>query len=79
MHRPLCPAGELLAEWLREADISRANFAKLIGASGNLWRWMVGACAPSLDYAARIESITGIPARMWASHEDLRRGFDAAA
>jgi hypothetical protein len=73
MPRQLCPAGKLLDEWLREADISRLAFSKLIGAHGNLWRWMVGACAPSINYAAKIEAVTEIPARMWATDDDLRR------
>jgi transcriptional regulator with XRE-family HTH domain len=82
MAQALCPAGQALKRWLDAADINFTAFADLIGASRqSLWRWMTGVGAPTIDSAARIEVWTGIPARMWASSDHLRRGsvIDVAA
>lgn len=75
MAQALCPAGQALKHWLDAADINLTAFAVLVGASrASLWRWMSGIGAPTIDSAARIELWTGIPARMWASDDALRRG-----
>lgn len=75
--RPLCQAGALLEEFLREAAISKQSFADFLGvARVNLWRWMTGVNPIPIDHAARIESITGIPSRMWSTLPELRH--DAA-
>jgi plasmid maintenance system antidote protein VapI len=75
MGRFLCPAGQALKDWLDEAAISPKQFADLLEVPRpSVWRWMVGAVAPSIDHAARIELWTGIPARMWASCAELRSG-----
>jgi hypothetical protein len=73
MQRSLCPAGILLKSWLSEADIFQDAFAEAIGTTRvSVWRWMVGEVAPSADFAAAIEGLTGIPARMWATTAGLR-------
>jgi plasmid maintenance system antidote protein VapI len=80
MARGLCPAGELLYSWLEQHDISPADFAELMGCDrSTLYRNATAERAISIDNAAFIENVTGIPARMWASSEHLRSGTEAAA
>lgn len=65
--RPLCKAGKRLDAWLSKEKCTRQSFADRIGVDREtLWRWMVGNNPPGISYAAAIEKITHIPARVWA-------------
>jgi hypothetical protein len=53
--------------------LTAARFAELIKVSRvDVWRWMTGKRCPSIDSAAAVELVTGIPAALWASDASLR-------
>ena len=73
MARPMCPAGEMLTEWLTKQGKSQQWLADEVGvARAVMWRWLVGETTPHIDSAARVGQLTGIPARLWSTTEDLR-------
>lgn len=61
-----------LQAYLTEKQISRQDFADLIGVTGvSVWRFCQGKAKPGLSTAVRIERETGgaVPAAFWVSHE----------
>lgn len=74
MARELCPAGKQLIEWLKKRDQTQTWLAEELGiAPAVLWRWLVGERTPHIDGAARVEALTGIPAREWMTDEERAR------
>ncbi len=56
----LCSAGKKLDRWLTKNEHSRSWLCRELGvASSVLWRWMTGKQLPRVDFASRIEAITG--------------------
>lgn len=54
----------MLKEWRTRAELSRADLAQRVGVSDvSIWRIEEGKQTPSLRVAAKLEQITGIPAR----------------
>lgn len=69
----LCAAGVVLRGWLVAQKRTQRWLVGELGVNrGVLWQWMTGQRAPHLNNAAQIERITGIPAAMWATRDDLR-------
>lgn len=69
---PLCPTGARLDKWIKKEGLSRDAFAKSIGTDRvSLWRWMVqkDGAVPPLEFALKIENVTGIKAAGWVSAE----------
>jgi hypothetical protein len=89
--RSVCSAGRLVDEWLKQnqrsqrwliAEINRRRQLRDLPATvagANLWRWRVGGVQPSIDNAAVIEEITGVPAQAWAAGAADRVAAPAAA
>lgn len=56
-----------LATWISNNGCTRLRFSIALGVDPSmLSHWLRGRGRPSIDYAAAIEVITGIPARDWA-------------
>ncbi|WP_437279316.1 helix-turn-helix transcriptional regulator [Sorangium sp. So ce375] len=73
MDRPLTQAGEYVDRWLAKKGKRRTWLAKELGVDRVvLWRWLVGETTPHIDHAAALEALTGLPARSWATNEQLR-------
>lgn len=61
------PAREQLVRWLRRNACTQAALAKRVDTHhANVSRWISGTRVPHVRFAARIESVTGIPAGAWA-------------
>lgn len=61
-----------LQAYLNEKQISRQDFADLIGVTGvSVWRFCHGKATPGLATAVRIERETGglVPASFWVADE----------
>ena len=64
-----------LAEWLAESGTHKADLADRIGADrAALWRWLAGERVPRIQYAAAIETVTGIACKKWAQSAPDRGG-----
>lgn len=64
----LSDAGKRLDTWLDQNDRTKAWLARELGvAPAVLWRWMAGERQPRVDFASRIELITGgyVPTSDW--------------
>lgn len=62
---------ELVQDWLTRKNVSRAEFARRIGADkSQVTRWLKADHNPSLPVLRRISSVTGI------SLERLARGLE---
>ncbi len=54
----------MLKDWRERSGKSRADLAREVGVSDvSIWRIEEGRQTPSLRVAAKLEQITGIPAR----------------
>lgn len=57
----------MLKDWRERSGKSRADLAQEVGVSDvSIWRIEEGKQTPSLRLAAKLEQITGIPAREFA-------------
>lgn len=64
-------AAERLQAYLKRHDLNQAEFAREIGFSYPfVCQLLNGTRRPSLDKAATIEALTGIPASAWAVTDD---------
>jgi hypothetical protein len=62
------PAGALLLKWIGDNKLTNFQFcAQSDIEPGLLYRWIYGRSVPSVNYAALIERLTGIPAGRWAN------------
>lgn len=60
-------ARKLLLAWLDRSQMSRREFARLIGIKPPyLSQILLGDRRPGLDILARIMDVTGIPVRAWS-------------
>jgi hypothetical protein len=67
MQRTLCPAGQLVVDWLKANGKSQVWLADQMQIGrAQLWRYLVAASVIRIDYAASIERITRIPSNVWA-------------
>ncbi len=58
----------MLKDWRERSGKSRAELASEVGVSDvSIWRIEEGKQTPSLRVAAKLEQITGIPAREFVS------------
>lgn len=59
---------QALRDWLQRAHRNQKTFARELGVSEVMVSYLVtGERKPSIDVAARIETLTGIPMRAWAT------------
>jgi len=59
-----------LKSWLDAKGITREQGAEALGVHvTTLYRWLEGK-QPNLDQAARMQSVTGIPATAWAKTKE---------
>ena len=64
------PPGATLAEWLDEHGMSQGNLAQRIGRSTKMINQVINGVAPILaSTALDLETVTGIPARLWLALE----------
>lgn len=64
------PPGDTILEWIEEADVGEGDLAQRLGMSAeNLNRMIRGKATLSQESALRLESVTGIPARIWNALE----------
>lgn len=69
------PTGDFIRDWLDENSMSQAEFARRLNVSPKHVSLLLNGVAPlSQDIALKVESVTGIPARIWNSYEAVYRG-----
>lgn len=75
MRRRPSRGSRALRRWRLRQGLTLAEVARRLRvAEVVLWRWTVGERVPELEYAVRLERLTGIPAREWvAGQSDGRR------
>lgn len=70
-------AGEFLKKWIYASDVSQAEFAKKLGVSPvELNHLIVGKRSITVEWAIRLEGVTGIPSIIWLTyrnHDDLMK------
>lgn len=72
----IAPPGETLVEWLDQAGMSQAQFAKRVSLTPKHINQVVkGTASISPEVALAFERVTGIPARYWSQ---LEANFQAA-
>jgi len=71
----VCP-GETLQEEMEEHGMTIEEVASLAGMStGDIEEILSGDLPITPSIASSLESVTGIPARLWLNLEDLYRGY----
>lgn len=73
-------AAERLQAYLTRNDLKQAEFARETGFSYPfVCQLLNGTRRPSLDIAAKLEGLTGIPASAWAVREDAKLAITGSA
>lgn len=71
---------ERLRDWMRRAKLTQAETARLLAVDQpTMTRIVNGVYRPGLTTAARIEAVTGIPARAWVDASELESESEPVA
>lgn len=70
--------GEFIAEWMEDNNIGPSEMAERMGVDkNNLVTLVAGAADLTDSLASKLETVTGIKARVWLSYESTYRADKA--